>query len=135
MGKSTAKVSGFELKSADEFKQEEKAASQLPEPQGYKILIAIPNPEETTEGGIIKSSQTLENERVSSVVGLVLALGKDAYADEKRFPNGPYCKEGDLILMRAYSGTRIKIHGKEFRLINDDSVEAKIDDPRGIQRL
>jgi co-chaperonin GroES (HSP10) len=61
-----------------------------------------------------------------------MEIGPDAYQDKKRFPNGAYCKERDWILMRSYSGTRFKIHGKEFRLINDDSVEAVIDDPRGI---
>ena len=34
--------------------------------------------------------------------------------------------------MRAYSGTRMKIHGKEFRIINDDTVEAVVQDPTGI---
>ena len=37
--------------------------------------------------------------------------------------------------MRTYTGTRFRIHGKELRLINDDSVEAVIDDPRGYERL
>ena len=100
----------------------------------YKILIALPEPEEKTEGGIIKAKQTIQLEELGSIVGFVMALGPDAYADKKRFPNGPYCKEGDFIIMRSYSGTRIKIHGKEFRLINDDSVEAVVDDPRGVYK-
>ena len=110
-------------------------AKQLPEPKGYKILIAMPGAEEMTEGGIIKAAVTRQLEEVGAMYGMVLKLGPDAYADKKRFPNGPYCKEGDLILMRSYSGTRFKIHGKEFRLINDDSVEAVIDDPRGLEKI
>ena len=94
----------------------------------------MPEPEEKTEGGIIKAKQTIQLEELGSIVGFVMALGPDAYADKKRFPNGPYCKEGDFIIMRSYSGTRIKIHGKEFRLINDDSVEAVVDDPRGVYK-
>jgi len=116
----------------------EKAAqkpSQLPEPKGYRLLIALPEIEEKTEGGIIKASETIRNETVATVVGFVLKMGADAYKDEKRFPNGPYCKEGDWVVFRAYSGTRVKIHGKEFRLINDDTVEAVIDDPRGVERV
>ena len=54
--------------------------------------------------------------------------------DDKRFPNGPWCKVGDFILARPNSGTRLKIHGREFRIINDDSVEAVVEDPRGISR-
>ena len=109
--------------------------SQLPEPTGYKILIALPEVDEKTEGGIIKAQETMHLEEVGSIVGFVMKLGPDAYQDKKQIPNGAYCKEGDLILMRSYSGTRFSIHGKEFRLINDDSVEATVQDPRGIRKV
>jgi|TARA_R110000737_G_scaffold131050_2_gene162909 co-chaperonin GroES (HSP10) len=109
-------------------------ASQLPEPKGYKILIALPEIQETTEGGIIKSSDTQQEESISTVVGWVMSMGSDAYANYARFPSGPYCGVGDWVVFRAFSGTRIKIHGKEFRLINDDTVEAVVDDPRGVER-
>ena len=116
-------------------KVKEKTAKQLPIPKGYKILIALPEPEEQTKGGIIKSSQTLQVEEVGSICGFILDMGDDCYKDEKRFPNGPYCKKGDWIIMRSYSGTRFKVHGKEFRLINVDSVEAVVEDPRGIVKV
>ena len=109
--------------------------SQLPVPTGYRILIGLPEIEEKTEGGIIKAQSTISVEETASVVGFVLAMGPDCYKDEKRFPTGPWCKEGDFIIMRAYSGTRISIHGKEFRIINDDTPEAVIDDPRGVSRV
>ena len=107
-------------------------AKQLPEPSGYRILIALPEADEKTEGGIIKAASLVERESVGSICGFVMKLGPDAYNDKRRFPNGPYCKEGDWILMRSYTGTRFLVHGKEFRLINDDSVEAVVQDPRGI---
>ena len=110
-------------------------AQQLPNPKGYKILIALPEPDEATEGGIVKAVQTLQAEEVGSIIGFVLKLGADAYSDPKRFPSGAYCQEGDWILMRSYSGTRFSVHGKEFRLINDDSVEAVVEDPRGIVKV
>jgi co-chaperonin GroES (HSP10) len=119
----------------EEENEEAEKAKQLPEPKGYKILIAMPGAEEKTEGGIIKAAVTRQLEEVGAMYGLVLKLGPDAYADKNRFPNGPYCEEGDLILMRSYSGTRFRIHGKEFRLINDDSVEAVIQDPRGLEKI
>ena len=123
-------------KAVKETKQvEERTAKQLPIPKGYKILIALPEPEEQTTGGIIKASQTLQVEEVGSICGFILDMGDDCYKDEKRFPNGPYCKKGDWIIMRSYSGTRFKVHGKEFRLINDDSVEAVVEDPRGIVKV
>ena len=114
---------------------EPRSAQQLPEPKGYKLLIALPEPDEMTEGGILKAAKTLQDEEVGSIVGMVLKLGADAYNDPNRFPSGPLCKEGDFILMRSYSGTRFKVHGKEFRLINDDSVEAVVEDPRGILKV
>ena len=107
-------------------------AKQLPEPSGYRILIALPEADEKTEGGIIKAASLVERESVGSICGFVIKLGPDAYNDERRFPNGPYCEDGDWILMRSYTGTRFLVHGKEFRLINDDSVEAVVQDPRGI---
>jgi len=119
----------------DGVEEEVTTASQLPEPCGWKILIALPNVEDKTEGGIIKASETLQAEELSTIIGFVMKLGPLAYRDIVRFPTGPWCQEGDFILMRAYSGTRIKIHGKEFRLINDDTVEAVVDDPRGIAKV
>jgi len=116
-------------------KDVESKPTQLPEHAGYKILIALPEVDEKTEGGIIKAQQTKQLEEVGSIVGFVMKLGPDAYQDKEKFPNGPYCKEGDFILMRSYSGTRFNIHDKEFRLINDDSVEAIVDDPRGIRKI
>ena len=63
-----------------------------------------------------------------------MAVGPDAYQDKARFPSGPLCKVGDFVLIRPSSGSRLKIHGQEFRIINDDSVEATVQDPRGISR-
>lgn len=113
---------------------DEKKAKQLPDPSGYRILCAIPEAEEKTAGGIFKADSTKHYEELTTPVLMVLKVGPDAYKDEKRFPSGPWCKEGDFILTRPHAGSRVKIHGREFRLINDDSVEAVIDDPRGISR-
>ena len=109
-------------------------ASQLPEPKGYKLLIALPEVDEATDGGIIKSVKSQHEESISTVVGWVMSMGPDSYANYNRFPNGPYCEVGDWVVFRAFSGTRLKIHGKEFRLINDDTVEAVVEDPRGVER-
>jgi co-chaperonin GroES (HSP10) len=115
-------------KSADE------KARQLPEPSGYHILVALPESEEKYDSGLIKADETRRFEEVLSTVFFVVKLGPDCYKDEKRFPTGPWCKQGDFILARPNTGTRLKIHGREFRLINDDSVEAVVQDPRGISR-
>jgi len=112
----------------------ERKATQLPTPSGYRILCAIPEQEKEYESGIIKAELTVHNEELLTTVLFVVRLGPDCYKDEKRFPNGPWCKEGDFILVRPHAGTRLVIHGKEFRIINDDSVEGTVEDPRGIKR-
>lgn len=109
-------------------------ATQLPEVKGYRILCVVPTVEEKYESGLIKADKTKNIEEHSTVVLFVVKMGDMAYTDKDRFPTGPWCKEGDFIIARAYSGTRIKIHGKEFRIINDDTVEAVVDDPRGYER-
>mgnify|MGYP000212159776 FL=1 len=123
------------MEAALDIKEEKEEATQLPEPTGFRILIAIPEKEEKTEGGILKAEETLRNETVSTIVGFVLKMGPDCYKDETRFPTGPWCQKGDFVVFRSFSGTRIKIYGKEFRIINDDNVEAVVDDPRGIEKV
>lgn len=112
----------------------EKKAKQLPEPTGYHILCTIPEVEAKYSTGLLKSDISMRHEEVLSTVFFVMALGPDAYADKTRYPSGPWCKVGDFILARPTSGTRLKIHGREFRIMNDDSVEAVVEDPRGISR-
>ena len=106
----------------------------LPRPQGYKILVAIPAPKEKSDGGIIIPDMLKDAEKTASIYGNVIALGPDAYADALKFPSGPYCEQGDWVIFKSYSGTRFRINGEEFRLINDDTVEAVVDDPRTVTR-
>lgn len=112
----------------------ERKALQLPEPSGYRILCAIPEVDEKTAGGLFKADITKHYEELTTPVLFVLKVGPDAFKDQARFPSGPWCKEGDFILTRPHAGSRVKIHGREFRIINDDSVEAVVEDPRGISR-
>lgn len=116
-------------------KKDEEKATQLPEPTGYRILLAIPEIEKEYESGLVKADSTLHYEEVLSTVFFVVKMGPDCYKDPSRFPSGAWCKVGDFILARPNSGTRLKIHGREFRIINDDSVEGVVEDPRGIRRV
>ncbi len=113
---------------------DQEKAKQIPDPATYYLLCVLPNINEEYESGLVKANQTVHYEEVLSPVLFVVKMGPDAYKDEKRFPSGPSCKVGDFVLVRPNTGTRIKIHGKEFRLINDDSVEGVVQDPRGITR-
>ena len=118
-------------------KPTEEKAKQLPDPKTFHLLCVVPEAMEEfsdSDVGIIKSSQTLHYEEVLTPVLFVVKVGPDAYKDTTRFPSGPSCKVGDFIIVRPNSGTRLHIHGREFRIINDDSVEAVVEDPRGIRR-
>jgi co-chaperonin GroES (HSP10) len=112
----------------------EQKAKQLPDPSGYRILCAIPEIEDSYDNGLIKSELTMKHEELLTTVLFVVKMGPDCYKDKDRFPSGPWCKQGDFILVRPHAGTRVKIHGREFRIINDDAVEGVVEDPRGISR-
>jgi co-chaperonin GroES (HSP10) len=115
----------------------EDKAKQLPDPKTFHLLCVVPEAMEEfadSEIGIVKSNQSMYYEEVLTPVLFVVKIGPDAYKDTDRFPSGPSCKEGDFVIVRPNSGTRLKIHGREFRIINDDSVEAVVEDPRGITR-
>tara|TARA_R110000787_G_scaffold51498_2_gene122020 strand:- start:1633 stop:2007 length:375 start_codon:yes stop_codon:yes gene_type:complete len=114
---------------------EEEVEAQLPKPVGYRVLVAMPEVDDTYgNSGIIKSSKEMHNEHIMSIMGLVLDMGDGAYADKERFPSGPWCKQGDYVMFRMNTGTRFKLEGVEYRLMNDDSIEAVVNDPRGITR-
>jgi len=116
-------------------KSDEEKATQLPKPSGYRILCAIPEVEKEYEGSnLLKADETVRVEETLTTVLFVVDLGPDCYADKARFPSGAWCKKGDFVLVKPYAGSRLVIHGREFRMINDDSVEGVVDDPRGIKR-
>ena len=115
----------------------EEKAKQLPDPKRFMLLCVVPEAMEEfadSEIGIVKSSQSMYYEEILTPVLFVVKLGPDCYKDATRFPSGPWCKQGDFVIVRPNAGTRLLIHGREFRMINDDSVEAVVEDPRGIKR-
>jgi chaperonin GroES len=108
--------------------------ARLPEPSGFRVLIVTSKTKEKTAGGVYLPDDLRKAEDTASIIGKVIKLGPDAYNDADKFPNGAYCQEGDFIIFRSYSGTRFKVDGAEFRLINDDTVEAVVEDPAGYER-
>lgn len=113
---------------------DEEMEQQIPKPVGYRVLIALPTIEEKYESGLVKADRTLHEERILSTMGVVLDMGAEAYSDKERFPTGPWCKVGDFVMFRPNSGTRFKVNGQELRLLNDDSIEAVVPDPKGVTR-
>tara|TARA_R110000787_G_scaffold9766_5_gene33870 strand:+ start:347 stop:733 length:387 start_codon:yes stop_codon:yes gene_type:complete len=116
----------------DEKEQE----ARIPKPVGYHILVAMPQVTDTYgDSGLLKSSQTINHDSIMSMIGVVLDMGDQAYGDPDRFTTGPWCKQGDYVMFRMNSGTRFKVSGQEYRLMNDDSIEAVVEDPNGITRV
>ena len=116
---------------------DEEKATMLPEPTGWKLLCAVPDVSEKIDGtdlDLVKPTSILRQEEHATTVLFVMKVGPEANKDTTKFPSGPWCKQGDFVLVRTYSGTRFKIFGKEFRLINDDQVDAVVQDPRGLTR-
>ena len=109
--------------------------AQLPKPVGYRVLVALPQQKDTYEGSnILKTDTAKRLDHIMSIMGLVMDMGDQAYADKERFPTGAWCKQGDYVMFRANTGTRFTVNGLEYRLMNDDSIEAVIEDSSKITR-
>ena len=97
---------------AEAIISEEEVEAQLPVPVGYRVLIALPQVEETFDGtNLLKTDTQRNQEHVMSIIGLVVDMGDQAYSDTERFPTGPWCKQGDYVMFRANSGTRFRVDG------------------------
>jgi co-chaperonin GroES (HSP10) len=116
-------------------KIEQKVMDRIPTPTGWRIVILPYRGAEKTKGGIVLSDQTRQREQSATVCGYVLAVGPLAYADENKFPTGPWCKKGDWIVFGRYAGARLPIDEGEIRIINDDEVLALIQNPEDIVHL
>jgi co-chaperonin GroES (HSP10) len=139
VAKTSPAMTALETKRAAQIEREEKEQKELeeaiPKPTGYHVLIALPNVEETFgDSGLVKANQTVRDEYILSTIGLVLDMGEQAYNDKDRFPAGPWCKTGDYVMFRANTGTRFKLGKQEYRLMNDDSIQAVVPNPRMISR-
>ena len=121
-----------QLEKEKKKKEEIPEASKLPVPTGWRILVLPHRGKGKTKGGVILSDKTVEETQIATNVGLVLAIGPDAYNDKERFPNGPWCKEKDWVIFARYAGSRLNIEGGELRILNDDEILGTTDDPESI---
>ena len=76
--------------SLDVKKIEQKVMDRIPAPTGWRIVILPYRGAEKTKGGIVLSDQTRQREQSATVCGYVLSVGPLAYADENKFPTGPW---------------------------------------------
>ena len=109
-----------------------KELQKLPQPVGWRILVLPFKAQEKTKGGVILTDKTVEDSQLTASVALVLSTGPDAYNDKEKFPNGPWCKQGDWVVFGRYAGSRLKIEGGEVRLLNDDEILGTVETPEDI---
>jgi co-chaperonin GroES (HSP10) len=113
----------------------ETVLDRLPRPTGWRLVVLPYQGTKKSKGGIVLADETLERQRVTTVCGYVLAVGDLAYADTNKFPNGPWCQKGDWIVFGRYAGARLNIDGGEIRILNDDEILARINDPEDVLHM
>jgi chaperonin GroES len=105
---------------------------RMPSPTGWRLLILPYRGKGKTDGGIYLPDTVVNEQTVSTQVGYVLKVGELAYKDEEKFPAGPWCEQGDWVMFARYAGSRFKIDGGEVRILNDDEILARIQEPEDI---
>jgi co-chaperonin GroES (HSP10) len=105
---------------------------KIPQPSGWRMVLFPLKLEGKTKGGVLLTDETVTESQVTTNICKVLKMGPECYKDKEKFPSGPWCKEGDWVLITRYAGSRIRIDGGELRIINDDEILAVVDDPRDI---
>ena len=126
------------MKTKEKEKAEENkgpALERVPKATGWRIVVLPYRGIEKTKGGIVLTDKAVEEQQLTTNVGLILSMGEDAYGDKNKFPNGPWCAKGDWIVFARYAGSRVKIEGGEIRILNDDEVLAKLKDPKDVLTL
>ena len=130
-------LKGNEKKGNEKKKEEDKgpAMERIPQATGWRIIVLPYKGVDKTKGGLYLTDKAVEEQQLTTNVGLILSMGSDAYADKDKFPNGPWCKKGDWVVFARYAGSRVKIEGGEIRILNDDEVLAKLKDPKDVLTL
>ena len=119
----------------DPSKLSSKSIDRLPQPTGWRILLLPYQGRKVSDGGILMPDAVIQTEALATVCGYVLRLGPDAYEDREKYPHGPWCAEKEWVIFGRYAGSRFKIEGGEVRLLNDDEILARINDPSDILHI
>ena len=91
------------------------------EPLDDRIVVEPMEAEEKTKGGIVIPDSAKEK----PVKGKVIAIGPGRVADDgKRI--APAVKKGDTVVYAKYGGMEIEIDGKEYMILRESDILAKI---------
>lgn len=94
-------------------------------PAGFRVLVQIRAPKTHTKSGLVLANEVTEAEKWHQSIAKVLALGPRSYKDREtgdEWPEGPWCKKGDIVRIPKHGNDRFKIDGVLFAIINDDDV-------------
>lgn len=119
----------------DPTKADGSLLERMPSPTGWRMLILPYRGKGKTDGGIYIPDKVLDDGQLQTVVGYVLKVGPLAYKDETKFPDGPWCEQGDWVIFARYAGSRFRIDGGEVRILNDDEILARILDPEDVLHI
>ncbi len=90
-------------------------------PLGDKVIVEVLSAEEKTKGGIILPDTAKEKPQEAKVIaagsGKVLDNGKTV---------APEVKAGDIVIFGKYSGSEVKVDGKEYLIIDNDDILAVV---------
>ena len=94
-------------------------------PRGHRVLVLPDAVEEKTESGIIVSvGLERDRERLAQLKGTIVEIGNSCWHDQPE----PWAQVGDHVIFGKYSGLIYKgADEKEYRIINDLDVVAKVD--------
>ena len=116
-----ARRTEFDL--ADIRRQIDELPDELPDPCGYNLLILQFNPPKVTAGGIEKPDELVDKEKAAMDIGIVLAMGGDAYQDTAKFPRGAWCGVYDIVGWRRYGGHARRLPtGQDILFLTDDQI-------------
>lgn len=108
-------------------------------PAGYMVALRLWIPPETREleGGkkIFLADSYRDERKFTSAIGLVCAVGPDAYAGERFVRTGPWCKVGDWVVFPRYEGNAMSYRDVPMVLLPDDRIIAVVTDPSEVESI
>lgn len=89
-------------------------------PLGDRVVIQRVEVEEKTESGIVLTGSAKEQPQIAEV----LALGTGILEDDKKKEQ---LKVGDQVVFSEYAGTKVKLDGEEYTILNLTDVLAVVE--------
>ena len=108
------------------------APDVLPHIPGFHILVRPISIKEKTKGGLLLPDSVRDDIAYLTTVGKVLVIGDDAYMDEGKFPNGPWCEAGNYVCYGKHTGQKFFYKGIKLLLLYDDQISMVVEDPKDL---